>query len=137
MQTAEDGSYQVQGLALGFYRIEVVESLPGYYSHGFLNVDANHEGYYVYNANLYIDPLGIVFDEATGEPIQWAVVSLFDLSSDEIVQLPPYTWSGTAESSTEQPARILRLLCAARRIQTSGDGYRLRGFCQRAHCCIR
>ena len=90
MLTAEDGSYQVQGLALGFYRIEVVESLPGYYSHGFLNVDANQEGHYVYNANLSIDPLGIVFDEATGEPIQWAVVSLFDLSSDEIVQLPPY-----------------------------------------------
>jgi uncharacterized repeat protein (TIGR01451 family) len=88
--TGADGGYQMSALPAGVYTVEVDATPESYFAHGALDVDVSAQGQYAYNANLAVEPLGLVFDRDTGEPLAGARVLLLHGLTDDIVSLPSY-----------------------------------------------
>ena len=90
LTTTPDGAYMVQGLIPGTYTVEIQNLPPGYYRHGHIVVEAVEDGKFVIDANLPIDPYGIVYDALTNQLIEGATVTLLDFNTGNLTSLPLY-----------------------------------------------
>lgn len=74
--TDEFGGYVIGDLAPGQYHLGIAGAPAGYFPYGRLDLPPLVEGELIINADLLIDPYGIVFNQDTGEPIAGATVTL-------------------------------------------------------------